>query len=114
MIDRAGQDPVFTRARMRSLASTYLDGADPRDVTASPLFGSHAGLPPLLIQVGGAEVLLSDSERLARSAADDGVDVTLDVAEELPHVYHGALDTPEAAAAMRQIADFTLRVALPA
>jgi epsilon-lactone hydrolase len=110
MTDRADQDPVFSQARMQSLASTYLNGADPRDLSASPLFGSHAGLPPLLVQVGGAEVLFSDSERLARSAAKDGTEVILDVADKLPHVYHGALHTPEAAAAMRQIADFTLSV----
>jgi epsilon-lactone hydrolase len=107
MTDRADQDPIFSRARMQALASTYLNGADRQQVAASPLFGSHAGLPPLLVQVGGAEVLFSDSERLAQSAADDGVDVSFNVADKLPHVYQGALDTPEATAAIRQIADFT-------
>jgi epsilon-lactone hydrolase len=52
-------------------------------------------------------VLLSDAERLAEAAAKDGVHVTLNVADGLPHVYHGALDTPEATAAIRQITQFT-------
>jgi epsilon-lactone hydrolase len=113
MTDRADQDPIFSRQRMQAFASTYLNGADPRDLSASPLFDSHVGLPPLLVQVGGAEVLFSDSERFAQSAANDGVDVTLNVADQLPHVYHGALDTPEATAAVRQIADFTRIVGDP-
>jgi len=35
---------------------------------ASPLFAALSGLPPLLIQVGTADLLLSDSERLAAAA----------------------------------------------
>ncbi len=107
MNGRAAEDPVLSRARLARLASEYLNGADPREREASPLFGSHAGLPPLLIQSGSAEVLLSDAQRLAEAAARDGVNVTLNVADGLPHVYHGALDTPETATAIRQIAQFT-------
>lgn len=55
-------------------------------------------------------MLLSDSEGLARAAADAGVDVTLHVADGLPHVYHGALDTPETIAAISQMAEFTQRL----
>jgi epsilon-lactone hydrolase len=103
---RAAEDPVLSRARLARRASDYLNGTDPRDPAASPLFASHAGLPPLLIQSGSAEVLLSDAERLAEAAARDGVNVTLNVADGLHHVYHGALDTPETATAIRQIAQF--------
>lgn len=106
MVDRAEQDPVFSQARMQALAAQYLNGADPHDPAASPLFAAHTGLPPLLIQVGGAEILFSDSERLAKAAADAGVEVTLQVADNLPHVYHGALETPETAAAVQQIVDW--------
>lgn len=108
--DRAGQDPIFTPDLIRGMGPVYLGDADPRDPAASPLFASHAGLPPLLIQVGGAEVLLSDSERLAKAATDAGVSVTLNVADRLPHVYQNALSTPEAAAAAAQIAEFTRAV----
>jgi monoterpene epsilon-lactone hydrolase len=106
LTERAGLDPVFTPDAIRRFAAVYLNGADPRDPAASPLLGSQAGLPPLLIQAGGAEVLLSDSERLAKAAAAAGVSVTLQIAEALPHVYHGALDTPETAEATRQITEF--------
>jgi epsilon-lactone hydrolase len=68
-------------------AAGYLAGADPKTPLASPLFASLAGLPPLLIQVSTADLLLSDSERLAAAAAQAGVDVTLQIGEGLPHVY---------------------------
>jgi monoterpene epsilon-lactone hydrolase len=70
------------------------------------LFASLSGFPPLLVQVGTADVLLSDSERLATAAAEAGVDVTLQVGEGLPHVYQIMLGTPEAAEATEQIGKF--------
>jgi epsilon-lactone hydrolase len=73
---------------------------------ASPLFASLARLPPLLVQVGTADLLLSDSERLAKAAAQAGVDVTLEIGEGLTHVYQLLLGTPEAAQATEQIGTF--------
>ena len=110
--ERAGDDAIFMPEAIRGIGPAYVGDGDLRDPAASPLFGSQAGLPPLLIQVGSAEVLLSDSERLAKAAADAGVDVTLNVGEGLPHVYQFALDTPEMAAAVRQIAGFLPRYVL--
>ena len=106
MTERADQDPFSTPALLRQLASGYLAGADPRTPLASPLFASLAGLPPLLVQVGTADLLLSDSERLATAATEAGVDVTLQVGEGLPHVYPIMLGTPEAAAATEQTGKF--------
>jgi monoterpene epsilon-lactone hydrolase len=106
MTERADQDPISTPAMLRRLAADYLAGADPRTPLASPLFASLSGLPPLLIQVGTADLLLSDSERLARAAAEAGVDVTLEVGPGLPHVYQLLLGTPEAAEATERIGKF--------
>jgi epsilon-lactone hydrolase len=106
MTERANQDTVSTPAMLRQFASDYLAGADPKAPLASPLFASLAGLPPLLIQVGTADLLLSDSERLAAAATHAGVAVTLQVGEGLPHVYQLLLGTPEAAQATGQIGMF--------
>jgi len=106
MSERVDQDPISTPALLKELAADYLAGADPRSPLASPLFAPLAGLPPLLIVVGTADLLLSDSERLAQAASDAGVDVELQVGEGLPHVYPLMLGTPEAAAATETIGRF--------
>jgi epsilon-lactone hydrolase len=106
MTERVDQDPFSTPAMLRQFAADYLAGADPKAPLASPLFASLAGLPPLLIQVGTADLLLSDSERLAAAAAEAGVDVTLEIGEGLPHVYPILLGTPEAAEATEQTGKF--------
>ena len=96
MTERVDQDPISTPALLRKLASDYLAGADPTTPLASPLFASLDGLPPLLIQVGTADLLLSDSERLAAAATAAGVEVRLEIGDGLPHVYPLMLGTPEA------------------
>jgi epsilon-lactone hydrolase len=112
MTERVDQDPFSTPALLRQLASDYLAGADPKTPLASPLFASLSGLPPLLILVGTADLLLSDSERLAAAATEAGVDVTLEMDEGLPHVYPIMLGTPEAAEGTEQIGKF-LRARVP-
>jgi epsilon-lactone hydrolase len=106
MTERVDQDPISTPAMLRQFASDYLAGADPRTPLASPLFASLAGLPPLLVLVGTADLLLSDSERLAAAADQAGVDVTLEIGEGLPHVYPLMLGTPEATEATEKIGKF--------
>jgi monoterpene epsilon-lactone hydrolase len=106
MTERVDQDPISTPALLGGFAADYLAGADPKTPLASPLFASMSGFPPLLIQVGTSDLLLSDSERLAAAATEAGVDVTLEVGEGLPHVYQLLRDTPEAAAATERIGKF--------
>ncbi|WP_431278662.1 alpha/beta hydrolase [Leifsonia poae] len=112
MTERVDVDPISTPALLSGLASDYLAGADPKNPLASPLYASLSGLPPLLVQVGTSDLLLSDAERLAAAATDAGVDVTLEVGEGLPHVYQLLLGTPEAAEATERIGSF-LRARVP-
>ena len=51
----------------------------------SPLYADLQGFPPILIQVGSAETLLSDATRLAEAAGSADVDVTLEI---WPHMIH--------------------------
>jgi monoterpene epsilon-lactone hydrolase len=106
MTERVDQDPFSTPAMLRQFAADYLAGADPKTPMASPLFASLAGLPPLLVQAGTADLLFSDSERLAKAATEAGVDVTFVTGEGLPHVYPILLGTPEAAKATDQSGTF--------
>jgi acetyl esterase/lipase len=62
-----------------------------------------SGLPPLLIHVGDAEILLDDAVRVAGRARAAGVDVTLEVWDEMPHVWHAFAGLPEADEAIARI-----------
>lgn len=107
MRSHARRERMMTPAGLRADARRYAGDTDPRDPAISPLFADLRGLPPLLIQVGDDEVLLDDALRLADSARDSGVEVTLQVWPRLWHVWHlyaGLM--PEADAAVTAIADF--------
>ena len=100
-------DPLLTPEGLRARVPDYVGAADAADPLISPIFGDLTELPPLLIQVGSHEVLLSDALRLAGRAAISDVPVTLDVTPGVPHVfqaYAGLLD--EAAAALDRASDF--------
>jgi monoterpene epsilon-lactone hydrolase len=87
MLGNAESDRLVTTDSLRALAEAFLAGADPSDPFASPLHGDHRGLCPLYLQVGGAEVLLDDSRRLAAKARSAGVDVVVDVVPDMQHVF---------------------------
>jgi epsilon-lactone hydrolase len=104
---KANVDPVITAAAIRVRAGDYLDGADACDPAVSPIYGSLAGLPPLLIQAGSHEVLLDDAIRLTARAAYDDVAVTLDVVPGVPHVFQAfAAVLDEGDAALTRAGDF--------
>ena len=110
MRTKDGTDPLFSYAAMGWYADKYIPNGDRSAPLASPVFGTLAGLPPMLIQVGSHEVLLDDAVRLAAAAGRDDVDVTLRVAPEGTHVfqlYFGALD--EADEALDEVARFFRR-----
>jgi epsilon-lactone hydrolase len=100
-------DPILTPEGLRVRVPDYVAGADAADPLISPLFGDLDGLPPLLIQVGSHEILLSDAVRLAGRAAVADVPVTLQVTAGAPHVFQGfAAMLDEAAAALDRASEF--------
>ena len=84
----AARDPIVQKAGLSDMARYYLGERDPRLPLASPLYADLGGLPPLLIQVGSDEVLLDDARRLHQRAQEQGVRTTLEVWEEMIHVWH--------------------------
>ena len=107
----AESDKLFSRTSAEEAAPAYLGGADPTDPIASPLFGDWNGAPPLLILVGDAEVLLDDSRKLAEVAKAAGVDVTLSVYPEMPHIWTMSYPAfPEAVEGVTEMAEFVARV----
>ena len=74
-----------------------------------PLKQDLRGFPPLLIQVGAEEILLSDSIRLAEIAKECNVDVTLQVYEGRWHVFQlQATYLQSARSAIEDIAQFCM------
>jgi monoterpene epsilon-lactone hydrolase len=107
MTAKAAADPIIQVDGLKRMAGMYLGGLDPRTPLAAPLYAELSGLPPLLIQVGGAERLLDDSTRLAERARKAGVDVTLEVWDDMIHVWHVfASLLPEARQAIDAIGAF--------
>ena len=84
-------DPVFGNERSELVfENPYVGDADPRDPRISPLFGDFYGFPPMLIQVGTDEMLLSDSISVAEKAKSAGVKVRLSVYNGMFHVFQMA------------------------
>ena len=96
---KAALDPCVQREVIEIFANLYLGNRDRRTPLASPLHADLRGLPPLLIQVGTAETLLDDSTRLADRARAQGVEVTLDVWDDMiarPEKYGQTCGNPPA------------------
>jgi len=106
----AGTDKLWSKTSAAEVAELYLAGHDATDPDASPLFGSWEGAPPLLVQVGSIETLLDDSRRLVDRAGSAGVDVTLHVYDDMPHVWQMSYPAfPEAVEAVEELAAFVRR-----
>lgn len=103
----AGRDLLLHPEKVRGSIELYLAGADPETPLASPLYAELAGLPPMLIQVGSEEYLLSDATRLADKAQAAGVVVRLEVWDHMQHGWHiMAPFLPEAHMALDEIGEF--------
>lgn len=84
---RAEADPMVTDAGIKRMAGIYLNGADATHPYASPVHADLSGLPPMLVQVGPDELLLSDSVMLAERAGAGQVAVTLEIWPQMFHVF---------------------------
>ena len=87
MTTKAAVDPFVRKEMIQFMAQQYLGDRDPRTPLAAPLYADLHGLPPLLIQVGTAEILLDDATRIAERARAAGVEVSLDVWDDMIHVW---------------------------
>ena len=102
-----GRCSIFRPDNMADFARLYLGGVSARHPYASPLYASLAGLPPLLFQVCGDELLLDDTRRVHEAVLDAGGRSTLEITDG---VFHGwqMLDglLPEARTALQRAAAF--------
>lgn len=77
------------------------------DLSWSAVNHDFTGMPPVFIQVGAQEVLLPDTEQLARRCTEAGVPCTVQIWDKAIHVFHAGADLlPDARAAIREMATF--------
>ncbi len=106
---RAARDVMVTQEDLAHSAKQYYGTHDPKDPLVSPVQANFRGLPPMLIHVGDAEILLDDATRVAKRAKLDGVDVELEVWDDMPHVWHVfAKILPEGQQAIDKIGKFVI------
>jgi monoterpene epsilon-lactone hydrolase len=109
VVSRAAVDPMVANQGLLLMAKQYAGANGAQDPLISPVFADMKGLPPLLIQVGDAEVLLDDATRVAERAKAAGVDVTIEVWPEMVHVWHVfAKILPEGQQAIDRIGEFVI------
>lgn len=84
---KAEQDPVLNEEYICRMIEAYAPGKDLKNPFLSPLFGEFTGFPPVYIQAGENEILLSDSKRLCEELKKAGVRVRLDVFPGMWHVF---------------------------
>lgn len=101
-------DPLFGNSTDNMLYhSTYIGESDPTDPYMSPVFGEYHDFPPVLLQVGSFEVLLSDTLTVAEKLKAAGVKRRLSVYEGMFHVFQMGLDLiPESQEAWEEVETF--------
>lgn len=101
----AARDVVLSIDQLEMWAKGYKGSSPAEDPRISPLFADLAGLPSLLIDTGGRDILRDDATRLAARAEAAGLSVDLHVSPEMIHIWHvfaGAF--PEADEALARVA----------
>jgi acetyl esterase/lipase len=100
----ADKDGFVTRELAIQNVPIFLQDGDP--AAASPINADLAGLPPLLIQVGSHEVIRDDAIAFAEKARSAGVDVTLEVWDNMVHLWHNFSFLPDAQQALEHVGRF--------
>jgi monoterpene epsilon-lactone hydrolase len=104
---RADVDPMVDKDGLVAMGELYLGAADPKTPLAAPLYADLSGLPPMLVQVGTAEILLDDSTRIVECLRAAGGTVELQEYEDLIHVFQAfAPIVPESVEAIEKIGTF--------
>jgi acetyl esterase/lipase len=107
MRSRHGIDPLCTRDALDVQARAFLGQALAKSPEASPVYADVRGMPPMLIQIGESEVMLSGAVQMVTHLGENRVRATLEIWPEMFHVWHlFAAVLPEAEDAIQSAATF--------
>lgn len=85
---RAEVDPVLNAEYIDRMTKAYIpEGENLENPLISPLFGDFEGFPPVYIQVGENEILLSDAMELHKKLQKAGVPAKIDRFKGMWHVF---------------------------
>jgi epsilon-lactone hydrolase len=85
--EAAPRDLLLAPAYLEEASKSYRGELPASDRRASPLFDVPSTLPPILIQVATDEILRDDGIRYAAAARAAGASVSLEVYQDLHHVF---------------------------
>ncbi|MCM1178882.1 MAG: alpha/beta hydrolase [Clostridium sp.] len=102
------RDPIFGGSKDTLVYKEgYYKDDTPENPYISPIMGDYAGFPPMLMQVGEYEMLLSDTLTVAEKAKNAGVEVKEHTYKGMFHVFQmGLLLYPEAKQAWVEVGHF--------
>ena len=96
---------------LKPAADAYAEPKDQKNPYVSPVYGDYGkDFPPVLIQGGTKEILLSGFIRLYQALDTKGRTVKLDLYEGMPHVFQVQIvDSPESKIARAKVVRFLTR-----
>jgi acetyl esterase/lipase len=106
LLDEAKEGPLLSKQSMEAFGKAIGAEKHPDHPLRLLIDRDFAGLPPLLFQAGGVEVLLQESIDGAAKAKAAGVEVQLEVYDGMMHVFQIFSWLPEARCALEQAARF--------
>ncbi|WP_169988516.1 alpha/beta hydrolase [Microbispora sp. H10836] len=103
----AEADPLIDRTMVVEMGKVYIGELDPKVTPlASPLYGDHHGLPPLLLLASDSEVLRDDAARLVGSVNASGGDARILLPDGMVHIWTLFPFLPQAERSIRDIGEF--------
>ncbi|WP_296888361.1 alpha/beta hydrolase fold domain-containing protein [uncultured Methanobrevibacter sp.] len=106
--DDVEYDPMLGVEGAREMGKAWAGDLDPKDYRISPLFGEVSKLPKTTLFIGTHEIIYSDVIKFYDKLKDNGVDVELNVGEEMSHVYPLYPFVPESKEAFNHIVEILL------
>jgi acetyl esterase/lipase len=104
---RSIRDPFFSVAYATACSKVYRADHDPADPRLNILTSDLLSFPPVLLQVGGTEILTDGAQRFATKLRDAGAPIDLQIWPGQVHVWHAFANLlPEGKQALREAARF--------